>query len=231
MIQSATIVQSESANLITRKRDSLSMIKPATTIAQPEINLNKDNWTGYAFRGWRYAIINVSLGEDIATAPERGCLDTGAGIIIADEAFFQRQTQGRVSIRFMPSPITVHGINSNEHITDGYAVVHIQSTGITKDGPAVARLRHEVHLVRDLKTNTLIGNDVLGPEQGIIDPEKRDIYRQLPVDSLHNYRKFHDTRSFIRFTRYSARHHSLKHTSDQVFCPQQAYHYHARHRD
>lgn len=157
-------------------------------IRNSTVDPGKDSGTGYGFRGWRYATANLSLWEEPSSSPnkgiaskspseERGCLDTGAGITICDEAFFNRQTQGRVPIRTMATPITVRGIGSSKHATDRYAIVPISMTGIGPDGaPAVARFRREVHLLSKLKANILLGSDMLGPELVTIDFGKKQAF-------------------------------------------------------
>ena len=108
---------------------------------------------------------------------ETGCLDTGAGITLSSEAFFARQTRGKVPIRTMASPITVRGIGTDRHSTDRYAIVPINLTGKDRKGnPAIARFRREVHLVEELKANFLVGTDILGPEQISIDLGKKEAH-------------------------------------------------------
>lgn len=184
-----TILKTENplanATFTTRKRNPPSMVKtPITTamaasVATPivinsSIDPNKDIGTGYGFRGWKYATINVSLYNNPSNAlsEERKCLDTGTGIIIADEVFFKRQTKNQIPVRTMATPIIVRGINFNKHATDQYVIVPINLSGMSKGNPAIARFRREIHLAQDLKANILLKSDVLGPQQVTIDLEK-----------------------------------------------------------
>lgn len=75
----------------------------------------------------------------------------------------------------MATPITVRGIGTNKHATNRYAIVPISITGTGPGGTsAVTRFRREVHLVQDLKTNILLGSDVLCPECFVIDLDKKE---------------------------------------------------------
>ena len=187
---------SQKARSTTRKRSLSSGDAMSVTVIESKVDPNKDIGTGFGFRGWRYATTKVSLWEksSIMSSPtpnlpssetsktlsseppsELGCLDTGAGITIADDKFFERQTKGLVPIRTMASPITVRGIGTNKHLTDKYAIVPISLTGKDHKGhPAIARFRREVHLVEHLKANMLLGTDILGPEQITIDLGKKE---------------------------------------------------------
>ena len=113
---------------------------------------------------------------DIPPPNEKGCLDTGAGITIADNNFFKRQTRGKVPIRTMATPITVRGIGTNRHLTDKYAIGTVSLFGKVKGRPTIARFRREIHLVDDLKANLLVGTDILGPEKIAIDLGKREAF-------------------------------------------------------
>lgn len=147
------------------------------TIVNSRVDPNKDIGTGCGFRGWKYATADVSLCSESCEipSPEKGCLDTGAGITICDEIFFKRQTQGKVPIRTMATPITVRGIGTDKHPTDQYAIVSLNLPGKDRQGKsAIARFRREIHLVKDLKANILLGTDILGPEQFSIDLGRKE---------------------------------------------------------
>ena len=126
--------------------------------------------TGYGFRGYQYAIVSYSLLEN--GTPISGCTDSGCGISLHDIDAFNTQTQGKVPIRKMATPVTVRGIGTNRHTTDEYAIIDIHFLGVKNGKPAIAVLRREVHLVTDLKANFLIGTDIMGPEKFKIDFEK-----------------------------------------------------------
>lgn len=148
-----TKASSKSSNLVTTSTDDIQVVRS-------NIDANKDIGTGYGFKGWQYATAQVSLSSNGKLEP--CCLDSGAGISLADINFFKAQSDA--PIREMASPITVRGLGVSRHATDKYAVVPIYLSG-TKDGkPAKALIEREVHLVENLKANMIIGNDILGPE-------------------------------------------------------------------
>lgn len=143
-------------------------------IIKSSVDPNMTLGTGYGFRGFQYATASYALTEDGPS--ESGCLDTGCGISMHDVEAFTRLTQGKVPIRKMATPITVRGIGTNKHSTVEYAIMDIYLKGIQDGKPAIAVLRREVHLVKDLKANFLIGNDILGPEKVSINLSKGEAH-------------------------------------------------------
>lgn len=130
---------------------------------QSKVNPNHDLGTGFGFRGWQYATAQVSLAEN--GTPGNVCLDTGAGVTLIDAEFFKTQSQGKVAVRTMATPITVRGLGANRHSTDKYAITPLYFLGENADGASSrALITREIHLVDNLKANMLIGNDILGPE-------------------------------------------------------------------
>ena len=63
----------------------------------------------------------------------------------------------------------VRGIRSRTHQYNKYAIVTIFIPGQTDGRPAVASLTHQLHIMDKLKAKVLIGMDILGPEQAVID--------------------------------------------------------------
>ena len=63
----------------------------AGVIIPSKENPNFDVDSVYGFRGWQYATADVNLSKTGERAPI--CLDTGAGVTLADITFFKRQSQ------------------------------------------------------------------------------------------------------------------------------------------
>ena len=143
-------------------------------VIKSTVDAAKTLGTGYGFRGFQYATASYVLHED--GTPTSGCLDTGCGISLHDINSFKEQTQGKIPIRKMVTPITVRGIGSNKHATDEYAIVDIRLQGLKDGKPAITLIRREVHLVEDLKANFLIGNNILKPEGFKIDLERNKAF-------------------------------------------------------
>lgn len=139
-------------------------------IITSEKDSNKDVGTGYGFRGWKYATAMVSLtSSQTDYNPKSCCLDSGAGVTLVDQGFFKSQCKGTIPIKTMATPITVRGIGSSQHQTDQYAIVPMMFEGTQDEEKVFACIYREVHLVKELKANLLIGTDILGPEEVILD--------------------------------------------------------------
>ena len=133
------------------------------------VDPSQDLGTGFGFRGYQYATAQFTLTE--TGTEQSGCLDTGAGLTIIDKDFFINQS--KEPIRTMASEITVRGIGADKHRTDEYVISPIYFRGTDNNGRQVqACIRREIHLVKGLKANILIGTDILTPEQFVLDLKK-----------------------------------------------------------
>jgi len=126
--------------------------------------------TGYAFRGFRYAELQIRstpTGEDHDI-----CVDSGCGMTVADEQWFH-ETFPQAHTATMPTPIRIKGIATDAHISNLYSVVTIFVPGQRQgdkppgrrqgDEPMLMEVEVEVHLVQGLKCHMLIGVDMLKP--------------------------------------------------------------------
>ena len=126
--------------------------------------------TGLAFRGWNYAHILVRLL--LNAIDEKVCIDTGCGVTLADKPWLLALLP-EVEIRRMPKALRVKGLGTAMHDTDEYVLIPMYIPGTKEDGTKVlCRIVREIHLVSDLKAHMLIGNDIVGPEQIVIDVSK-----------------------------------------------------------
>jgi hypothetical protein len=116
--------------------------------------------TGYAFRGYRYAEMQIRPtihGED-----QWICADSGCGMTVVDEQWF-RATFPAAHIAAMPIPVRIKGISSDSHVSQLYSVVTIFVPSLSKGEPVLVELSLEMHLVQGLTCHMLIGVDMLKP--------------------------------------------------------------------
>ena len=126
-----------------------------------------DIGSGIAFRGWTYAQIAVRL--DPAGPDFNVCSDTGASVTLIDRAWLLSENP-EVEIAKMAFPLSVRGLGTSRHQTDEYVLMPFYCPGVDENGQkALACIRRELHIVDDLRAKMLIGNDIVGAEQIIID--------------------------------------------------------------
>ena len=65
--------------------------------------------------------------------------------------------------------ITVGGIRSWTHQCSEYVCVNFFITGRLNGKKTIASITHQLHIMDELKAKVLVGIDILGPEQAIID--------------------------------------------------------------
>lgn len=139
-------------------------------VIESTVDPNQEIGTGYGFRGWKYATIMISFTKtEEFFSLESCCFDSRASVTLVGREFFQRQAGPRISIRTMATPITVRGISTTQHKTDEYAIVPFMFEDTQRGQPVLARFWREVHLADELKTNLLIGIEVMGPELPTVD--------------------------------------------------------------
>jgi hypothetical protein len=116
--------------------------------------------TGYAFRGYRYA--EVQIRASISGEDQWACADSGCGMSVADESWF-RDTFPEAHVAAMPVPIRIKGIASDAHISDRYSVVTVFLPGQCESESVLVEMELELHLVQGLSCHLLIGVDMLKP--------------------------------------------------------------------
>ena len=96
-------------------------------------------------------------------------LDSGCGVSLADRTWLQSNLPD-LKVLKMASSLKVRGVGANKYETDKFVVMSVYFPCKAQDGNKVlAYIRREFHLVDDLRTQILIGNDVIGPEKIVID--------------------------------------------------------------
>ena len=74
----------------------------------------------------------------------------------------------------MSTPLKVRGIGASKHKSEEFAALSLYFPGKDDAGRLVyASVRYEIHLVDSLRANLLIGNDIMSPENFVIDIDKR----------------------------------------------------------
>ena len=129
--------------------------------------------TGFSFRGWNYAHFPLRF-VPTAAQNEEGCADSGTGVSLADKQWLLSLLPD-VQIRKMTSSLRVKGLGSAMHDTDEYVLIPMYLPGVKTDGnKALACVTREIHLVNGLKANLLMGNDIMGPEEIVLDVSKNE---------------------------------------------------------
>ena len=123
------------------------------------VNSNQNIDTNYDFRKWQYYIAKVNLSkiEDFFSF----CINIEAEITLTDETFFEKQSKN-VAIRTMTTFITIRDLEVNKYQTDKYAIVFMYFEEKNKiDDIVKTVIIREIHLIKNLKINLLIENDIL----------------------------------------------------------------------
>ena len=130
--------------------------------------------TGFVFRGWNYAHIPIRLQQQ--ATDEDVCADTGCGVTLAGRLWL-RDILPNAKIRKMSSSLRVKGLGSAQHDTSEYVLIPVYIPAVKDDGTKVlCRIKREIHLVDNLRAHMLIGNDIIGPEQIVLDVAANKAY-------------------------------------------------------
>lgn len=79
-------------------------------------------------------------------------------------------------VNTMSTPLQVRGIAASKHKSRDFAALFLYFLGRNDAGQQVyASLTCEIHLVKGLKANLLIGNNIMSPEGFVIDVKKRSL--------------------------------------------------------
>jgi hypothetical protein len=120
--------------------------------------------TGFGYKGHTYMTCSVSLSK--AASAERVCMDTGCRVTLVNDDFLRRQAP-EIQRRTIATPVTVGGISENKHTTDQYAIITIPMLRVDQETrePAITLITRELHVVKNLQANMLVGTDIITPEQ------------------------------------------------------------------
>ena len=132
--------------------------------------------SGLAFRGWTYTTASVTLIpyflppelDPAATA----CLDTGCGVTFIDKAWLLSHLPHQ-KVSSMSTPLNVRGIGTPKHESAQFAALSLYFPGKNEAGQRVyASIKCKLHLVDGFWANILVGNNILSPENFVININK-----------------------------------------------------------
>ncbi len=121
--------------------------------------------SGLAFRGWSYTITAIIFDSvafpRLADSDNSVCLDTGCEITLVDRLWLEQKLSSQI-ISTIPVLLKVRGIGASRHKSGEFALTTIYIPGVDKTGREVyASISCKLHLFNGLKTNMLVGNNVL----------------------------------------------------------------------
>lgn len=77
----------------------------------------------------------------------------------------------------MSTPLKIRDIRASKHKSGGFAALSLYFQGKNDAGEQVyAFLTNEIHLVKCLRANLLIANNIMSPKSFIIDVKRRSIF-------------------------------------------------------
>ena len=91
---------------------------------------------------------------------------------LVDRVFLQQNASG-IKISQCKAEVTVRGIRQQIHQCSKHVVITLFIPGKVNGKPALASITHQLHIVDNLQANILIGMDILGPEQAIVNVGRR----------------------------------------------------------
>ena len=151
--------------------DSVEKIDSA---APPKVVVStapKPEGTGYSFRRWHYVEAELKLSENAEL--KSGCWDTGYGVSLVDRQFLRKQSPN-TKIETLPTPLPVRGIGSNKHFTNEFVLQDIYVPAKNDKAEDITlHFYRELHIVDDLKAGILIGTDIMGIENVVLDLPQR----------------------------------------------------------
>ena len=135
---------------------------------------NPDNLAGFAYRGHEYTKADTRFspeGEDVLI-----CLDPGCPIILGDREFLRQHVPDfEKLINRTPHPIPVRGLGNKITESSEYLITDVYFKGLIGEKESLAKLSMEIHVTEDLRTNMLVGTDVLNPKRMMLDFEAQTV--------------------------------------------------------
>ena len=138
-----------------------------------DVDFSKNVDTDHDFRNWIYARIHVIFSSTIEV--ESICLDIDVDITLCDRQFFKKQVSN-VLIRIMTISISVRDLDVDKHMTVEYVILSMYFSDQKNDNSIRVKITKEIHLIDNLKTNMLFGNNVIESEKIDVNIFKKTIY-------------------------------------------------------
>ena len=141
--------------------------------------LHQSFGSGLAFRGWTYATATITLTPEYlppdSNTESTACFDTGCGVTLVDKGWLSKHLPTK-KINTMSTSLKVRGIGASKHESGEFAALSFYFPGKNNTGQLVhTSLTCEIHLVEDLKTNLLIGNNIMSLEGFVIDVKGKSV--------------------------------------------------------
>lgn len=128
--------------------------------------------SGLALQGWTYATAAVTLVPQVLPLESdpgaTAYFDTGCGVTLVDKHWLLRQLPDQ-KIKEMSTPLKVREIGASKHESAQFAELSLFLPGENNKGQKVyTSFKCELHLVEGLRANMLIGNNILAPENFVL---------------------------------------------------------------
>jgi hypothetical protein len=146
------------------------------------------------FRKWNYAEAFVKLRSDLIDE-NYVCLNIDTEVSLTDKNFVLKSLS-KTHIHLMTSFLIVRDIDANVHETKKYVNFSIYLLS-KEDFNKMTEIHREMHLMKELKTNMLINNDILESEEIIIDVQQKRITIRN-CESMIIEIKIHQREFFVR---------------------------------
>ena len=132
---------------------------------------------GLVFRGWIYATAPITLTPEhlpsYSNLDSIACLNTRCEVTLVDKAWLLKRLPMQ-KINTMSTPLRVRGIGSSKHNSGEYAILFLYFSSKDNASQQVyASLTYKIHLIKGLRTNLLIGNNIMSLKNFIIDIKKK----------------------------------------------------------
>ncbi len=136
----------------------------------------------------------IKLNFDLHIKSDYVCLDTEIETSLTDKQFVLKRFL-KIHVHLMTSLLIVKDIEANVHEIKEYVNFSIYLSS-KNDLTRTIKIYREMHLVKELKTNMLIKNDILVSKNIIIDVQQKRITIRS-CESLIIDVKIHQRESFI----------------------------------
>jgi hypothetical protein len=177
-----------------QKKISEKSIMIKSIIVKSTVFTAKKNYE-LVFRKWNYVEALIKLKSNLQTNDDYVCLNIDIDAFLTNKQFVLKRLL-KIHIHLMISSLTIRNIEANVHEIKKY-VNFSKYLSSKNDSTRLIEIHREMHLVKELKVNMLIDNDILKSKDIIIDVQhKKTTIRSC--DNLTIEIKIHQRESFVR---------------------------------
>lgn len=135
---------------------------------------------GLVFRGWIYATATITLTPKHlplnSNSKSIACVDTGCGVILVDKGWLLKYLLTQ-KINIMSTLLKVRRIEASKYKSRKFTALSLYFSGKNNVGQLVyTSLTYKIHLVKDLRANLLISNDIISSKIFVIDVKGRSAF-------------------------------------------------------